>query len=683
MKSGGNLRALVEHVRLASRALSELAGPALAVGPDLVEAIRVTREDMERRLYGDEIVIALAGEPIAQRSLLNAIVGARAFDPAAIAGAGVVVALRAARTFDYTAQMRLGHVVEFASRMPARDESFAEAQQHAEAERDTAEAAERDARDRLEEAQREAVEQTLELPPKTVAPVERWSFWQRLAGWVAHVARTFSGWHPRLIGSPAGWNAGLARFAREREISALEHGVDEARSGRENALARLEGLRTERPMHEQRRAEAFLAEVRALTDVRECGKGVLSLSVACPTPHLPDDVTLVASDVPRLADAVLYVVGADSEPESERIAVLTKLVRPARVHVVRKLGELARVFDAVRSERPAVAAAHAAAAARSCIVRVAEEGARAEATCKRRIAAIESQRMPDPAEFRAQQLERIGPSVQEGAREVQTAMLERWRTAILCTREEWRTGLQACSTRRQVQAFARTIHKTAHARLQAAVDDVASSGVVDLQRVSESIQTWFLEEVRARYHVARRIEAGDAPATVIPADIEVDPLDRPPLASALDRFEARRVKLGLGGVAAGALVGTLVVPGIGTAIGAFVGVFAGWLKRIEPLKQECLARLERCLDDVERSVAEQIENRQACLADELRTSLEVAFDFALEQLDSSIARLMALECRVLETERQRSEDLAQLRSTLQKNVERIATPLPTRSPWAQ
>ena len=60
--------------------------------------------------------------------------------------------------------------------------------------------------------------------------------------------------------------------------------------------------------------------------------------------------------------------------------------------------------------------------------------------------------------------------------------------------------------------------------------------------------------------------------------------------------------------------------------------------------------------------------------EELRASLDDALDIALEQLDASISRLMALERRTLETERRKRADLAKLREILEENVIRVATP---------
>jgi phage-related tail protein len=155
--------------------------------------------------------------------------------------------------------------------------------------------------------------------------------------------------------------------------------------------------------------------------------------------------------------------------------------------------------------------------------------------------------------------------------------------------------------------------------------------------------------------------------------IDVAPLGRAPLQSALDRFERGRVGIGLGGAAAGAAVGTLIVPGIGTAIGAFLGVFAGFLKGLDSLKSECVTRLDSCLEDVERSVSAQIVGREASFAEAIRASLDEAFDRAVERLEESIARLMALERRVLDAERKRRDDLAKLRALLDEHASRFAS----------
>ncbi|HEV3193964.1 MAG TPA: hypothetical protein VGY54_25840, partial [Polyangiaceae bacterium] len=116
MTAPDELAARVEKIRLAAQTLLELVEPASAVGAELVDAIRTTRDGVQRRLAGTETTIALLGDAAARRSLLNAIVGARAFDPKARPCPDAIVSLRRARAFDYTAHMYDGTVVTFAER---------------------------------------------------------------------------------------------------------------------------------------------------------------------------------------------------------------------------------------------------------------------------------------------------------------------------------------------------------------------------------------------------------------------------------------------------------------------------------------------------------------------------------------------------------------------------------------
>jgi hypothetical protein len=311
--------------------------------------------------------------------------------------------------------------------------------------------------------------------------------------------------------------------------------------------------------------------------------------------------------------------------------------------------------------------AELAMAVRQCIVRVSEEGLRAEATCEKRIAALERQRIPDPREFRAQQLLRVDSAIEQGARDVEGSTLLCWREKVAHTKRAWHLDLQACTDRKDVARVIERLNQRAATELQARVDDTVEHAIADLQRTSETIQIWLLEEIHARYHVARREEEGASPAAVVGEAIDMPVLGRTPLESTLDKFETRRVDLGLGGAAAGAMVGTLIVPGIGTAIGAFVGVFAGLLRGVDSLKQECVARLDECMSEIEHDVAVQIAGRRSSFEEALRASLHDALDQALERRQESIARLTALERKVLDAEYEKRAKLAKLRAVVDRH----------------
>ena len=672
MGDAAEVATLLEQVRSAARNLSELVEPAGAVGPELVRAIEAARDEVERRLAGGEILVAIAADTSARkRAFFNALVGARAFGPEARVDPAAVITLRAGAAIEYVARLRDGTTIEFSVRMAERGESFTRALARAEAELSEAQSAERAIRERVAQASQEARDATHKLkrePPQA----KRATGVQALWAWLTRLLLALLGRKPARVPvlPPGAPEPQVEEVPVERPTG--EQSLAEARARVEQAVARIERVRTEGAKYEQERAESYVRELRELTDADARGANVVELSVAFPTPYLPAGVALVdAAEPPEQADGCIVVAGEESPPP-ELLSRLGRALLPAKPHVVRAPSELAAALDRVRAARPVVAGVRAAAAVRRCIARVADESARAEAVCEKRIAALEGQRIPRPADFRVRQMLRMRKAIDDAAREVEEGTLARWQADVARTKQDWRAGLEACADRKAMEAFVRTINQSAPAHLQALVDAAGQHAIGELQRASETLQEWFLEEIHARYQVTRRIEQGDAPAAVVGEALDVAPLGRAPLESALDRFERGRVGIGLGGAAAGAAVGTLIVPGIGTAIGAFLGVFAGFLKGLDSLKKECATRLDECLDDVERSVAAQIVGRASSFAEALRASLDEAFDRAIERLEESITRLMALERRVLDAERKRRDDLSRLRELLEEHAGRFA-----------
>jgi hypothetical protein len=139
-----------------------------------------------------------------------------------------------------------------------------------------------------------------------------------------------------------------------------------------------------------------------------------------------------------------------------------------------------------------------------------------------------------------------------------------------------------------------------------------------------------------------------------------------PFEGALDAFEKERVGYGLGGVAAGALLGTLIAPGVGTAIGAVLGVLAGLLKGVDSLKQDCVAKIDACLNDTESHARAQLQTKRADLSRIIRVTLDEALEEALERLNDAIARLMAIERKAVDRERAKLEELTATRHALEE-----------------
>jgi hypothetical protein len=233
----------------------------------------------------------------------------------------------------------------------------------------------------------------------------------------------------------------------------------------------------------------------------------------------------------------------------------------------------------------------------------------------------------------------------------------------------------ACTDRKAIEACVQSVRDSAPQQIGALVDETNDLVVSEMQRASDTMQIWLLEEIHSRYQIARRasmIGEGSAPVIADAAGGELVTLDPASFDGAMDAFEQRRVGLGLGGAAAGAVLGTLIVPVIGTAIGAFLGVFAGLLKGIESLRQDCVASVEACVDEAGQQIRAQLESRQPSLAAALRSSLEDALDAAMQRFERSIARLMELETKTLAAEQEKVARLTALRASLEAHEARFA-----------
>jgi hypothetical protein len=265
-------------------------------------------------------------------------------------------------------------------------------------------------------------------------------------------------------------------------------------------------------------------------------------------------------------------------------------------------------------------------------------------------------------------------AIDDGASEVLRHAINRVPPRVEAIKTEWRDVLLACTDRKAVEDCVQAIRNEAPGRVGALVDETNDLVVAEMQRMSDTMQLWLLEEIHARYQLARRASIGDVPAPVI-TDVEsgeVAAIASAPFDGAMEAFEQRRVGLGLGGAAAGAVIGSLIVPVIGTAIGAFLGVFAGLLRGVESLRQDCAAQIDACVDESARQIRSQLEMRKEGLAGALRASLEESLDSAMQRFAQSIARLMELEQRTLDAEKGKVARLAELRGALEAHEARFA-----------
>jgi hypothetical protein len=320
-------------------------------------------------------------------------------------------------------------------------------------------------------------------------------------------------------------------------------------------------------------------------------------------------------------------------------------------------------------ERPLLLAWRQAIRIRAGITDVLRDEEREERLYRDRLARLEGNRIPDPDEFRTRLLKRVESAIEKGTDEVLAAATQRLHDAIESLRNEWKGRVASCTARSEVDACVAAINESAPARIAEKLEQTAELVASELHDVTETLETWAIEEIHTHYRLVRRLGA-EALAPVVSEltgdDLGPELLSVRPFAGAVDAFEKGRVGYGLGGVAAGAVLGSLILPGIGTAVGAVLGVFAGFLKGTDALKQECSARIDACLNDAERNALAQLQGKRADLSRVIRVSLDEALDEALRKLSDAITRLMATERKAIDAERAKLERLTSLRSALEE-----------------
>ncbi len=646
-----------------------------------VEALDRVADETARRLMRDGCTLLLAGAAGARRTVLDVVVGAPVFAGAQKPVARTVIRVASSTTMEYVARLKYGPTECFSQKMPDRTGSFTKA--IARAERECESAAE------AATAAREALDGALRWSP--VPPPPRPAISPQPASKPAR--RGFFAWLVSIIAALFGRRPAPALPPPRAPMPSIEDGptgllastLVELEKVQAEALARftkakehVARLESERAAYAEERQAAFFDELRRLADDALRGTQVLELVIESPVSPLPVGVVFVdAPDVGASASAELAtdyesdgcVYVSDGTRPSAASFSGSEGVPPLPMTSVSKLAtadDLLDRIERVRREAPLVTVARATATARLTIARALEQASRTEATSHERMLALEGQRLSDPFDFRLRSMARVASAIRESVTELVERAQATTTNELDALRTARRTAVLAATDRGALERAMRTIDETGQARFREVVDLTNDVVLAEMQRATDSIQLWMLEEIQSRYHVVRRHSMAAAESLPVVSDVieEGISVKCAPLAGARETFERDRVGYGLGGAAAGAFIGTLIAPVIGTAIGAFVGVFAGFLKGLESLKYECLAKIETSVDAVAAELERTLEEHRPRFESALRSFLEDALDGAMRRFERSITRLVELERSLIASEREKMERLAEARALL-------------------
>jgi len=331
-------------------------------------------------------------------------------------------------------------------------------------------------------------------------------------------------------------------------------------------------------------------------------------------------------------------------------------------------GEVAKLFNLLESEKDLVLGARAASALRYCVQRIGEAEARAEADYRRRIAELEEHRLPDPAEFQARQLAKVEPSLQTHANAIAARARDAVSAGVDRLEKEWVEAIRTCSSKDEVKATVAALGEQGQ-DVVASIMQSVGHGVTEWSAASiKQLEGALLEELRERYRIVQQMTGSGMTVTlggVRPgaAATQVTELHAN-IAGAVSSFENEQIAFGAGGAIAGAAIGTIILPGIGTAIGAAVGALATLIKTLDSLKNDCVHEVEKGLADARQSLIQQLASVGPDVQRVMRDVLARGLADAVARFDAWIKQVMADEQRHIDEERERLSHLIKSREAL-------------------
>jgi len=330
--------------------------------------------------------------------------------------------------------------------------------------------------------------------------------------------------------------------------------------------------------------------------------------------------------------------------------------------------EVAKLFNLLHSEKDLVLGARAASALRYCVQRISEAEAKTEEKYRLRLAELEEHRLPDPVEFQARQLARIEQALETHADAIAQRARDAMSSGVDQLEQQWVDEIRACSDKDEVKALVAALGEQGQAAIAAVVRSI-EQGITEWSGAAiKQLESPLLEELRERYRIVQQItgsgmtiQLGDVRAGAAPTNVTDLHAN---VAGAVSSFENEQIAFGAGGAIAGAAIGTILLPGIGTAIGAAVGALATYLKTLDSLKNDCVSEVTKGLADARQNLIQQLGSVGPDAQRVMREVLTRGLSDAVAHFDSWIKQVMADERRYIDLEREKLSHLIKSRETL-------------------
>jgi GTP-binding protein EngB required for normal cell division len=321
-----------------------------------------------------------------------------------------------------------------------------------------------------------------------------------------------------------------------------------------------------------------------------------------------------------------------------------------------------RLMLALASERVAVIGVRAARLGTTVVQELRREVHRVEDVYTQRIDRLEAERLPDPnAEawrLSAAHKPKIDRNLVAPKRDHAEAIDQ------LCT--QWLSEVEALirshQDKKSLEAMARAQVEQKIAELQGRLDAALRAYLAHASSEVTSIVTTALEDVHQRYQIVARTSDVAVPVQAIQLDGQAFQNDiRAGFTGVLTGHSDENLFVTGGGAAAGAVIGTFLLPGFGTVLGGVLGGIAGSLfgPSLDELKGKLIGNCHAVMEQARLQAREALN----AVAQQVRTEGARVLDDSLAaevlRFAQWIDNLLLDEQRRIDAERRKLADLSE------------------------
>jgi hypothetical protein len=332
--------------------------------------------------------------------------------------------------------------------------------------------------------------------------------------------------------------------------------------------------------------------------------------------------------------------------------------------------EAGKLFQLLRQERALILGSHCALVVRRCIAAAAEAQRQAEQTYVDRIGTLEAKRRPEPADLRLELVRAAEPELDRIAGDAVTAAGRVVDDNVLLIRAACDTLIFGCVNQAELQALGPRLTETIHTGFERARDEL--SGIVSkhADQALDGVEKNAYSIARQRYDLLPAITR--SPGSALRIELALDPpalSDQPDrrIAEALGFVRRLRIALLAGGATLGVIVGTIVMPGIGSVIGAVLGSLANFGVTLGVRKKRCRAAIGDLVMDTRHSLSLGILASRQTITACMSVFLDELIDRALSRFGRWIAEPLEAERLAIQAERDKLEDLQRLIAALEEH----------------